>query len=151
MNPKGTTDEKIDALEILAYCLKALNKEDPVKETFYKSVNDTALLKSDYIRMKNGTKPKYDEANSIIKREVRNNDLTRLQKFKRWPKDNLVRLSVIAISVPGIITTTIIGARKAVVKGAQATGKLAKAVYNIGKKLGPLRAPLLTVLAQAIS
>ena len=63
----------------------------------------------------------------------------------------MVGLSAIAISVAGIITTIIIGARKVILHGAQATGKFAKALYNLGKKLGSLIAPLLDILAQAIS
>ena len=60
-------------------------------------------------------------------------------------------ISALAISIPGIITTIIVGARKALIKGAQATGKFAKAVYNLGKKLGALLAPILNVIAQALS
>ena len=61
-------------------------------------------------------------------REQQEEDTSRLQKFKEWAKENLVGLSALAISVAGIITTIIVGARKALVKGAQATGKFAKAV-----------------------
>ena len=63
----------------------------------------------------------------------------------------MVGLSALAISIAGIIATIIIGARKAIVSGAQATGKFAKALYNLGKKLGLLVAPLPNILAQAIS
>ena len=62
-----------------------------------------------------------------------------------------VSVSALATSVAGIITTIIIGTWKAIFKGAQATGKFAKAVYNLGKKLGPLLALLLNIVAQAIS
>ena len=67
-------------------------------------------------------------------------DISRLQKFKEWAKENLVGVSALAISVAGIVTTIIVGARKAIVKGAQATGKF-----------GPLLGPLLNIVAQAIS
>ena len=56
-----------------------------------------------------------------------------------------------ATSITGIVTTIIVGAWKAIVKGAQATEKCGKAVYNLGKKLGPLSAPLLNIVAQTIS
>ena len=78
-------------------------------------------------------------------------DITRLQRFNKWAKENLVGPSALAISVAGIITTIIVDARKALIKGAQATGKFAKAVYNLGKKLGALLAPILNVIAQALS
>ena len=78
-------------------------------------------------------------------------DITRLQGFKEWAKENFLGLSALAISIVGIITTIVVGARKALIKGAQATGKLAKALYNLGRKLGPLLAPLLNIIAQAIT
>ena len=46
----------------------------------------------------------------------------------------MVGLSAIAISVAGIITIIIIVAIKAILHGAQATGKSAKPLYNLGKK-----------------
>ena len=84
-------------------------------------------------------------------REQQEEDISRLQKFKKWAKENIVGLSALAVSIAGIITTIIIGARKAIISGAQATGKFAKALYNLGKNLGSLVAPLLNILAQAIS
>ena len=84
-------------------------------------------------------------------REQEEEDMSRLQRFKKWAKENMVRLSATVISVAGIITTIIIGARKAILHGSQATGKFAKALYNLGKKRGSSIAPLLYILAQAIS
>ena len=63
----------------------------------------------------------------------------------------MVGLSAIAISIAGIITTIIVFARKAILHGAQATGKFAKALYNLGEKLRFLIAPLLNIIAQVIS
>ena len=50
-------------------------------------------------------------------REQQEEDITRLQRFKKWAKENLIRLSAVAISIAGIITAIIISARKALVKG----------------------------------
>ena len=83
-------------------------------------------------------------------REQLEEDIPRLQRFKKWAKENMVGLSALAVSTAGIITTIIIDARKAILHGAQATGKFAKALYNLGKKLGSLAAPILNVLAQAL-
>ena len=103
------------------------------------------------MHLENNMKPDHEEANRIIEEEVRNNDLTRFERFKKWAKENMVGVSALAISVAGIITTIVIGARKAISTGAQATGKFAKALYNLGKKLGPLLALLLNIIPQAIS
>ena len=147
LNPVGKSEATIESLKTHAdtYRLKALREEDLVKERFYKSVSEPSKLKADYIRLENNMKPEHQEANRIIE-EVRNNDLTRFERFKKCAKENMVGVSALVISVAGII-----GARKAISTGARATGKFAKALYNLGKKLGPLLAPLLNIIAQAIS
>ena len=75
--------------------------------------------------------------NQIEKEEVREQqeeDISRLQRFKEWAKENMVGLSAIATSIAGIITTIIVSTRKAILRGAQATGKFAKALNNLSKK-----------------
>ena len=84
-------------------------------------------------------------------REQEEEDLSRLQRFKEWAKKNMVGLSVVAISIAGIITTIVVSARKAVLHGGQENGKFAKALYNLGQKIGSLIAPLLNIIAQVIS
>ena len=84
-------------------------------------------------------------------REQQEEDISRLERFKKWAKKSIAGASAIAISIAGIITTVVIGARKAIVKGAQATSKFAKAVANLGRKLSPLIVPILNIIAQAIS
>lgn len=84
-------------------------------------------------------------------RTEQENDISRLERFKEWARENLVGVSILAISIAGIITTIIVGVRKAISQGARATGKFAKVVYNLGKKLGSLLAPLLNIINQAIA
>ena len=48
--------------------------------------------------------------------------------------------------VAGLITTIIIGARRAAVNGAQATKSFAKAVRDAIKKLGPWAVPIANLL-----
>ena len=63
----------------------------------------------------------------------------------------MVGLSALTVAIAGIITTIIVRAGKALVKGGEATGKFSKALYNVGKKLGSFIAPLLNIIAQIIS
>ena len=123
LNPKGPSAVKIEALEIVAdqYRLRSLNEGEPLAESFYKNVSEVAKLKADSIRMKDGLKPEHEEAINMVENEIENNDLSRLERFKKWAKENLVGISAIAISIAGIITTIIIGARKAIAQGAKAT------------------------------
>ena len=74
----------------------------------------------------------------MIEEEAQQNDLTRFERFKQWAKKNLGGISVVAISVAGIVTTIVMGARTAIKKGAQATSKFARALAKVGEKVAPI-------------
>ena len=168
-DPKGATaEDRIKALEIQAEYWEKVKLEakevadsDDVteseakrarfKQALFDSLERTAKLQADNERLKNNEKPIHDETLEIINDEVSTSDLGRLERFKEWARANLVGLSAIAITIAGIVTTVVIAGRKAVKQAARATGKLAKALVNIGKKLGPLIAPMLNLMAQAIT
>ena len=115
------------------------------------SLERTARLQADNERLKNNEKPIHDETLEIINDETQASDLGKLERFKEWARNNLIGLSAIAITIAGIVTTVVIAGRRAVRSAAKAIGKLAKALVNIGKKLGPLLAPLLNLMANVIS
>ena len=162
LNPKGPTAEvRIKALEVQADHWKAKRQEaeKKLKEverarseiTKLESLEKTARLQADFERLKNNEKPVHKETLDIINDEVRENDLSRLERFKQWARENLIGFSAIAISIAGIITTVVIAGRKAVKETAKGVGRVAKALFNLGKKLGPLIAPMLNILATAVS
>ena len=169
LNPKGpTADLRIKALETQADYWKKVRLEaeevansDDASEFLVKkarsqasvldSLERTARLQADNERLKNNEKPIHDETLEIINDETQASDLGKLERFKEWARNNLIGLSAIAITIAGIVTTVVIAGRKVVKQAARATGKLAKALVNIGKKLGPLIAPLLNLMAQAIT
>ena len=168
LNPKGpSADIRTKALESQAdYWKVRLEAEEVVRTDGaseylvekakgealkLESLEKTARLQADNERLKNNEKPIHDETLEIMNDEIQNSDLGKFEKFKEWAKNNLIGLSAIAITIGGIITTVIIAGRGAVKSTAKATGMLAKALVNIGKKLGPLIAPLLNLMAQAIS
>ena len=154
LNPKGPTAEvKIKALEVQADHWKAERQEakNESEITKLESLEKTARLQADFERLKNNEKPVHKETLDIINDEVRENDLSRLERFKQWARENLIGFSAIAISIAGIITTVVIAGRKAVKETAKGVGGVAKALFNLGKKLGPLIAPMLNILATAVS
>ena len=154
LNPKGPTAEiKIKALEVQADHWKAERKEakDGSEITKLESLEKTARLQADFERLKNNEKPIHEETLDIISDEVRENDLSKLERFKQWARENLIGFSAVAISIAGIITTVVIAGRKAVKDTAKGVGRVAKALFNLGKKLGPLIAPMLNILATAVS
>ena len=64
---------------------------------------------------------------------------------------NLGNISLAAISVAGIITTIVMGARTAIKKGAQATSKFAKALVKVGEKVAPIIGGLLNLAAKLLT
>ena len=169
LDPKSdTAEDRIKALEIQAEYWEKVKleakevadsddeteseaKRARSKQALFDSLEKTAKLQADNERLKNNKKPIHDETLEIINDEISTSDLGRLERFKEWAKNNLIGLSAIAITIAGIVTTVVIAGRKAVKQTARATGKLAKALVNIGKKLGPLIAPMLNLMAQAIT
>ncbi len=87
-----------------------------------------------HLVLKAGFRPESEEALSMIQEEVKTNDLTRYERFKKWAKKNIAGVSAVAISVAGIITTIVMAGRKAVKQGAKAVGKFGKAIANLAKK-----------------
>ena len=93
---------------------EAERRSYPKKKLLYNSIADVAALKADELRLRANVRPEGELARSIVEEEAENNDLTRFERFKRWGRRNLGGISVVAISVAGIITTIAVGARNAV-------------------------------------
>ena len=153
LNPRGqTAKEKIDFLEIQAdhWRQKALLETDERKEKWYKDAEKTTRLVADKIRLENDLRPEEEETISIIQQEIEESDIGRLEKFKKWSKENLLGLSAVAISVAGILTTIIIGARNALKQGAKEVGKFAKAISNIGKNFVAVISAILNLIGNIL-
>ena len=108
---------------------------------------DVCVLKADEIRLQRNQRP---ESQNFVE-EARNNDLTQFERFKRWSEKTLGGISVVAISIAGVITTIVMGARKAVKRGAKATSKFAKSLAKLGKKAAPVIGGLLNLTAKLSS
>ena len=81
------------------------------KAALYDAMKRAVELKADRIRLSLNEKPVSEEVLSMIEEETDVNDLTRLERFKKWARENVVGVSAIAISIAGIVTTAVIGAR----------------------------------------
>ena len=108
-------------------------------------------LKEDEVRLRTNQRPETEEVQSIVEEEIQNSHLRRFQKFKEWAKKNLAGLSVVAISVAGIVTTTVMGAKSAIKKGASATGKFAKALAKVAEKAVPVIGALLNLASKLLT
>ena len=154
LDPKGRTpQEKLAFLEIQAdhFKLKALREDNGEKEKWYKDAERLTRMKADSLRIDNDIRPEEEETISIIQQEIEESDLGRLERFKKWAKENLLGLSAVAISVAGIITAIVIRARNALKQGAKAVGNLGKAIANIGKNFGAVISAVLNLISQILS
>ena len=136
----------------------AKNKAKTLEEKeLYEGMVEMRVFEADEIRLRRNERPESETVQSMIEEEAQQNDLTRFERFKQWAKKNLGGISVVAISVAGVITTIVMGARTAIKKGTQATSKFARALAKVGEKVAPiiggllnLAATLLTLSANAI-
>ena len=120
------------------------------KALLYEAMRKAAELKADKIRLKLNQKPVSEEVVSMMEEATDADDLTRLKRFKKWARENVVEVSAIVISVAGIVTAAVMGARNTVKRGGKALGKFAKGVSKVFKKLGPLFSALGTLLSKMI-
>ncbi len=152
-NQKTLYKGKIKGLEenIKTWKELAEREQHPGKKGMYETAVELCKLKKAEMEVKAGKKPESEEAQALVREEVRANDLTRFEKFKKWAKENIEGVSAVATSIAGIITTIIIAGRSAVKKGAKAVGKFGKVLANVTKKAAPAIATILNILAQALT
>ena len=150
-----TADHNLDngGLKVQEEYFRNLARDEPneLKSRLYEEMADVCVLKADEIRLRRNQRPESEIVQSIVEEETQNNDLTRFERFKRWAKKNLAGVSVVAISVAGIITTIVMGARNAVKRGARATSKFAKTLAKVAEKAVPLIGALLNLAAKVLT
>ena len=129
----------------------AENEPNALKKNLYEEMAEVCVLKADEIRLRRGERPESVTVQSMVEEEAQQNDLTRFERFKQWAKRNLGGISLAAISVAGIITTIVMGARTVIRKGAQATSKFARALAKVGEKVAPLIGSLLNLAAKLLT
>ena len=120
---------------------------NPERKNLYETITEVVKLKSDQLRLEANLKPESEFAQNILEEETENNPLTRFERFKKWSKENLGGISVIAISVAGIITTIVMGMKTVVVGGAKAASKFGKFLAKLAEKAGPVLGALLNLAA----
>ena len=126
-------------------------EQDPTKKLLYKTAKELCIVKKSHMEVKAGFRPESEEVLSMIQEEVKTNDLTRYERFKKSAKENIAGVSAVAISVARIITTVVMTGRKAVKQGAKAAGEFGKALANLAKKAAPTIATILNILAQVLT
>ena len=144
-----TVEDRLDALEREENHWRELAErtDDPQKKILYESVADVAKLKADELRLRANLRPESEEVQSIIEEKTKSNGWIRFEKFKKWAKMNLGGISAVAISIAGIITTIVMGAKTVIKGGARATSKFAKTLAKLAEKAGPVLGALFNFAA----
>ena len=154
MDIPGMNDENLEngGLETQKNYLKEIAENSSErKAALCRQIIKLCELKEDEIRLRTNQRPKTKEVQSMVEEEAQQNDLTRFERFKQWAKRNLGGISVVAISVAGIITTIVMGARTVIKKGARATSKFARALAKVGEKVAPVIGGLLNLAAKLLT
>ena len=154
MDIPGMNDENLEngGLETQKNYLKEIAENSSErKAALCRQIIKLCELKEDEIRLRTNQRPESVEAQSMIEEEAQQNDLTRFERFKQWAKRNLGGISVVAISVAGIITTIVMGARTVIKKGARATSKFARTLAKVGEKVAPVIGGLLNLAAKLLT
>ena len=150
-----TADHNLDngGLGVQEKYFRDLAKDEPneLKSKLYEEMADVCVLKADEIRLRRNIRPESEEVQSIVEEETQRNDLGKFKRFKQWAKKNLGGISVVAISVAGIITTIVMGARTVVKRGASATSKFAKSLAKVAEKAAPVIGGLLNLAAKVLT
>ncbi len=152
-NQRTQYDAKIAGLKVDIKHWRDLQQreQDPTKKQLFNTAKELCITKKSYMEVKAGFRPESEEALSMIQEEVKTNDLTKYERFKKWAKKNIAGVLAVAISVAGIITIIVMAGRKAVKQGTTAVGKLGKALANLAKKAALAIATILNILAQALT
>ena len=89
-NQKTLYEGKIKGLEENIKTWKELveREQHPGKKGMYETAVELCKLKKAEMEVKAGKKPESEEAQALVREEVRANDLTRFEKFKKWAKEN---------------------------------------------------------------
>ena len=154
MDIPGMNDENLEngGLETQKNYLKEIAENSSErKAALCRQIIKLCELKEDEIRLRMNQRPESEEVQSIVEDEIQNSTLRRFQKFKEWSKKNLAGLSVVAISVAGIVTTIVMGAKSAIKRGASATSKFAKALAKVAEKAVPVIGALLNLASKLLT
>lgn len=92
-----------------------------------------------------------DTLEKIIEKDPILQDLSRLERLKKWVKENMVGVSILVISVASLITSTMVLTRRALKSGKDGLENVYDYLKKVGKKLGPILGPIVSLLGNIIS
>ena len=103
--PSEDLEMKLDAVkkEINYFERSSYHSEvdgNPERANFFDGLSRWARLESDSFRKKLGLPMKYQESQRILEDVVEGNDYVKLEKVKKWPKENGLILTGVVLWLP---------------------------------------------------
>ena len=131
--------------------MDAANEDKPNRELEFSKELRRLSAQEDIVEMIYGELPMNKETLENMRENIVENDLTRLERFKKWARENLLTISGVAIMAATLITSIIALARKTAKLGAKGVSALGKSLSTIAKKLGPILGPIFSLMGSALS
>jgi len=129
----------------------ALSEGKPNREVEFGKELRRLEPQEDAVRMIYGELPENKQSLETMREKVIENDLTCLERFKKWARENLLALSGVSIMPASLITSIIALTRKVVKLGSGGVSALGKSLAALGKKLGPILGPIFSVIGSALT
>ena len=107
-----TPEQQIDLLENVEKLHwekklgKAKEQSEKTREGYVHKILNYIKLKAYQIRLRTNQQPESEEVQGILDKEIETR-LTRLERFKKWAKGNLLALSGVAIMAGSLITAIV--------------------------------------------
>ena len=109
------------------------------------------IAQEDVVEMIYGDLPVNKETLKNMRENIVENDLTRLERFKKWARENLLTISGEAIMAATLITSIIALARKAAKLGEKGVCAFGKGLSTTAKKLGLILDPIFSFMGSVLT
>ena len=128
-----------------------INENKPNRELEFSKELRRLSAQEDVVEMIYGDLPVNKETLKNMRENIVQNDLTRLERFKKWARENLLTISGVAIMAATLITSIIALARKAAKLGAKGVSAFGKGLSTIAKKLGLILDPIFSLMGSVLT
>ncbi|CAB4011946.1 Hypothetical predicted protein [Paramuricea clavata] len=151
--PKGPPEVRIKALreQKKVFETNIELETDPERRQIMQEGRDVAEQGIDNANLEMGQQPETEEGKHRYREIVRENIKTKLERFRKWAKENLGALAAIAISIAGIITTIVVAGKTTIVGASKGLGAVGKALAGLAKSALPILVPIINLLSTILS
>ena len=131
--PIDVVQARVKALDIQAGELEEEIKveADEPRKNLLEKIKEVAETKADELRLRLGGEARYDATNETVDLTIRESNWTRLEKFKKWARENLIAISGVAIMAATLITSIVAALKTAGKIGAKGISAHLEKVFQL--------------------